>query len=255
MPIARAKPKLAEVTPADICEVEALNKFIAWKERQCQRGEYLMENRDAIAEAHKLKSYLLEFPTQDQSGVAASPFWLQDVLEPHRSDARQGTQQTPTTLRNSQHVAPTSANAFDPLATLSEVEPCGYFGPFGAAPARTNGPSQACPYEQMRVPATVVRRLAVHRKLGQNPRSGEEAFPAFNPHIDITIGQFVVVCSPEEDRRRGAPFWVGKVLALERSATSDGEMTVLWYWLRMARGSTDAVGKWHQRYANWESRT
>ena len=65
VPAARAKPKMVEVTPADTREVEALNEFIAWKERQCQRGEHLEENRDAIAEAHKLKSYLLEFPTQD----------------------------------------------------------------------------------------------------------------------------------------------------------------------------------------------
>ena len=47
----------------------------------------------------------------------------------------------------------------------------------------------------------------------------------------------------EEDRRRGAPFWIGKVRALERSATLDGKMTMLWYWPRMARDSTDAVGE------------
>ena len=65
MPVARAKPKLAEVTPADTREVEALNEFIALKERQCSRGEYVMENIDTIAETHKLKSYLLDFPRQD----------------------------------------------------------------------------------------------------------------------------------------------------------------------------------------------
>ena len=48
---------MAEVTPADTREVEALNEFRTWKERQYQRGEHLEENRDAIAEAHKLKSY------------------------------------------------------------------------------------------------------------------------------------------------------------------------------------------------------
>ena len=62
VPTAQAKLKLAEVTPTDTREVEALNKFIALKERQWSRGEHLMENRDAIAETHKLKSYLLDFP-------------------------------------------------------------------------------------------------------------------------------------------------------------------------------------------------
>ena len=229
MPATRAKPKMVEITPADTREVETLNEFIAWKERQCQRGEHLMENRDAIAEAHKLKSYLLEFPTQDRSGVATSPFWPEDVLEPHRPDAGQGTQQTLTTLRDSQHVVPTLTNAFDPLATLPKVEPRGYFGPSGAALTRTNGPSRARPSERVHVSATIVRCLVVQRQLGLNPRSREEAFPAFNTHIDIKVGQFVAVYSLEEDRRRGAPFWIGKVRALERSTTPDGEMTVLWY--------------------------
>ena len=91
VPATRAKPKVAEVTPADTREVEALNEFITWMERQCQCGEHLMENRDAIAEAHKLKSYQLAFLPQDQSSVAASPFWPQDVFELHRSDVGQGT--------------------------------------------------------------------------------------------------------------------------------------------------------------------
>ena len=116
---------------------------------------------------------------------------------------------------------------FDPLATLPEVEPRGYFRPSGATPARTNGPLRARPNKRVRVPTIIVHHLGVHRELGQNPQSGEEAFPTFNPHIDLTVGQFVAVCSPEEDRRRGAPFWIGKVRALEHSATPDGEMTVL----------------------------
>ena len=81
-----------------------------------------------------------------------------------------------------------------------------------------------------------------------------EAFPAFDPHKDIAVGQFVAVLSPVEERRLGAIFYVGKVRALERAATVDGVMTVTWYWPKMRRGSTDAVGEWHQRYTNWESR-
>ena len=250
VPVARAKPKLAEVTPADTREVEALNEFIALKERQCSRGEYMMENRDAIAETHKLKSYLLDFPRQDRSIAASSPFWPYDVLELHRLDLGQSTRQTSTTTGTPRHEATTSNNAIDPLATLPEVELRGYFGPHGTAPVRTHGPSRVRPNKRPRVSLVIVQRLAVQRG-GQHPPTGEEAFPAFNPHKDISIGQFVAVCSLEEDRRRGAPFWVGKVRALERSTTPDDEMTVLWYWPRMARGSTDAIGEWHQRYVNW----
>ena len=88
MPVARAKSKLLEVTSADTREVEALNEFIALKERQCSRGEYVMENRDAIAETHKLKSYLLDFPQQDRSIAASSPFWPYDALELQSSGPR-----------------------------------------------------------------------------------------------------------------------------------------------------------------------
>ena len=80
-----------------------------------------------------------------------------------------------------------------------------------------------------------------------------EAFPAFDPHKDIAVGQFVAVLSPVEERRLDAIFYVGKVRALERAATADGVMIVTWYWPKMRRGSTDAVGEWHQWYMNWES--
>ena len=33
-----------------------------------------------------------------------------------------------------------------------------------------------------------------------------EAFPLFDPHNDITVGQFVAVLSPVEERRLGAVF-------------------------------------------------
>ena len=129
MPVAQAKPKLAEVTHADTREVEALNEFIALKERQCSRGEYVMENRNAIAETHKLKSYLLGFPRHDRSIAASSPFWPYDVLELHRPNLGQSTLQTLTTTGTPRHEATIYNNAIDLLATLPEVGPRGYFGP------------------------------------------------------------------------------------------------------------------------------
>ena len=57
-----------------------------------------------------------------------------------------------------------------------------------------------------------------------------------------------------EERQLGAIFYVGKVHALECVATVDGVMIVTWYWPKMRRRSTNAMGEWHQRYANWEAR-
>ena len=61
-----------------------------------------------------------------------------------------------------------------------------------------------------------------------------EAFPAFDLHKDIVVGQFVEVLSPVEERRLGAIFYVGKGRALERAATADGVMIVTLYWPKMS---------------------
>ena len=81
-----------------------------------------------------------------------------------------------------------------------------------------------------------------------------EAFPSFDPHKDIVVGQFIVVVFPVQERRLSAIFYVGKVCALERATTVDGRMTVTWYWPKMHCGSTDVVREWHQQYVNWKSR-
>ena len=43
---------------------------------------------------------------------------------------------------------------------------------------------------------------------------------------------------------------MGKVRALNCVADAEGKMHVIWYWPKMPRGSTDALGKWHQRYSS-----
>ena len=94
----------------------------------------------------------------------------------------------------------------------------------------------------------------ISRNVGQEIDGGRvEAFPSFDPHKDIAVGQFIEVLSPVEERWLGAIFYVGKTRALDRTATVDGIMTVTWYWPKMRRRSTDVVGEWHQRYANWKS--
>ena len=101
----------------------------------------------------------------------------------------------------------------------------------------------------------MIATTSISQNVGQEIPGGRvEAFPSFDPHKDIAVGQFVAVLSLVEECRLGAIFYVGKVRALERAAIADGVMTVTWYWPKMRRRSIDAVGEWHQRYANWELR-
>ena len=142
----------------------------------------------------------------------------------------------------------------DPLAHLPDVQPRGYFGPSHSAPPRTSGANRSRTTSRTQL-GGMIATTSISQNVGQEIRGGRvEAFPSFDPHKDIAVGQFVAVLSPVEERRLGAIFYVGKVRALERAATVDGVMTVTWYWPKMRCGSIDAMGEWHQRYANWESR-
>ena len=60
-----AKPGLSAVLPIDLQEVQALDEFIALKERQINRLVHINENLDAILETEWLKDYILTFPNRD----------------------------------------------------------------------------------------------------------------------------------------------------------------------------------------------
>ena len=92
----------------------------------------------------------------------------------------------------------------------------------------------------------MIATTSISRNVGQEIQLGRaEAFPSFDPHKDIVVGQFIAMLSPVEERRLGAIFYVDKICALERAATADGVMTVTWYWPKMCCGSTDVVEDWH----------
>ena len=141
----------------------------------------------------------------------------------------------------------------DSLAHLPNVQPRGYFGPSNNAPPQTNGANRSRATSHTRLGA-ITSTNSIPQNMGVGIVEGRvEAFPAFDLHKDIAVGQFVAVLSPVEERRLGTIFYVGKVRALEPAATANGVMTVMWYWPKMRRGSTDAVREWHQRYTNRES--
>ena len=89
----------------------------------------------------------------------------------------------------------------------------------------------------------------------QGPKTtrGVKAFPAFDPHKAIAIEEVRVACSSTEDQPLEATFYIGKVRVLQRIATPDNSMIVLWYWPKMPQESTNAIGQWHKWYANWET--
>ena len=74
VPATRAKPRLFAVLLADSREVQALEEFIALKERQINRLVRVDKNLDAILETEWLKDYIFTFPNRDRSGATMLPF-------------------------------------------------------------------------------------------------------------------------------------------------------------------------------------
>ena len=65
VPATRAKPRLSAVLHVDPREVQALEEFIALKERQINRLVRVDKNLDAILETEWLKDYILTFSNRD----------------------------------------------------------------------------------------------------------------------------------------------------------------------------------------------
>ena len=45
-----------------------------------------------------------------------------------------------------------------------------------------------------------------------------------------------------QDQVAGIPYFIGKVLSLERQVADDGTMCIIWYWPRMPHGMQDGPG-------------
>jgi hypothetical protein len=59
---------------------------------------------------------------------------------------------------------------------------------------------------------------------------------------------FVGIETGKEDQSKGIPYFLGKVVDMERQAAEDGTFTILWYEPRMPRGEVDNPGEFHKRY-------
>jgi hypothetical protein len=73
-------------------------------------------------------------------------------------------------------------------------------------------------------------------------------FPTFDARQDVMNGMFVGIETGKDEQSKGIPFFVGKVVDMERQAVEDGTLTVLWYEPRMPRGEVDNLGEFHRRY-------
>ena len=235
--------------------MQALEEFIALKECQINRLVCVDENLDTILETEWLKDYILTLPNRDRSGATMLPFCPEEIMTNKGVNPRERAPQVSIEAGTTDECGPVPIELLvDPLAHLPDVQPREYFGPNNNAPPQTSGAnrSQATSRTQL---GTITSTSSIPRNVGVGIVEGRvEAFSTFDPHKDIAVDQFVAVLSHVEERRLGAIFYVDKVRALERAATADGVMTVTWYWPKMRRGSTDAVGKWHQWYTNWKSR-
>jgi hypothetical protein len=66
---------------------------------------------------------------------------------------------------------------------------------------------------------------------------------------------FVGIETGEDDQSKGIPFFVGKVINMEKQTDEDGTFTVLWYEPRMPRGEVDNPGEFQRRYSSYISQS
>jgi hypothetical protein len=74
------------------------------------------------------------------------------------------------------------------------------------------------------------------------------ASSTFNPHMDIQTDMFVAMEICDDDQAKGIPFFVAKVITMNRQACSHGTVLVFWYQPKMSTGLQDNVGKFNKWY-------
>jgi hypothetical protein len=251
VPSIRLPIQFAAVTDPEPRGIKVLEDYITLKERYIARHQDVDRNIEAIFETEWLISYLKEFPTRDRMDAMQAPFWpIEDVEE------RQ--------VRN-EEVPSSSAQHESILTQLPPVMVRGYFGPRSMRPhgqrIRQHTMSPSIRNNTFTSTLQRPRNMTLHgygsiprRDTGRTQTSAfstvqsGDPFPTFDPRKDVTVGMFVAIETGKDDQLKGIPFFVAKEIQMERQATNDGTVTVLWYEPRMHRGETDDVGDFHRRY-------
>jgi hypothetical protein len=179
-----------------------------------------------------LISYLTKFPTADRSEGTIEEFW---PLE-----------EGPRSLMRNEAPPPTTGVDENILAHLPLVIVDAYWDPRSQRPSghrirqqnvHLNRPEnrtrrdrehpRIVPQNRQRSASnnhvTCVASIGSSRSRNINP------FPAFDAIQDVTIGMFVGIETGKEDQSKGIPYFLGKVIDMERQAAEDGTFTILWY--------------------------
>ena len=117
----------------------------------------------------------------------------------------------------------------DMLANLPQVQSRTYFGPANLEARWVAAGGAFTSREYLRPRTGRHRRTVATQDIDLAAQTSEDPFPAFDPHKDIAVGSFVAMCSPEVERKNGAPFYMDKVRALNCVADAEGMMHVIWY--------------------------
>ena len=130
VPATRAKPRLFAVLPAVPREVQALEEFIALKERQINRLVRVDENLDAILETEWLKDYIFTCSNRDRSGATMLPFWPKEIMTNEGVNPREQAPQVSTEAGTADECGPVPIELpVDPLVHLPDVQLRGYLVP------------------------------------------------------------------------------------------------------------------------------
>jgi hypothetical protein len=211
------------------------------------------KNIEAVEQIEWLISYLKEFPTKDRMEVIQSPFWpLEEGI----------TNEVSIEGVTSRKVVDKSIFIHLPLVVVDA-----YWGPKSMRPSgqrirqqvlRPNRADNTSRRGRGHIRSTLRHRHGMTSNYQNDTRSnrtasgnqGSHLFPAFDSRQDVRNGMFVGIETGEEDQLKGIPFFIAKIIDMERQASKYGTFTILWYEPRMRRGEVDNVGDFHRRYCS-----
>jgi hypothetical protein len=253
VPSAHLPIGFATVTDPEPRDIKVLEDYIVLKEKHIARNQNVEKNIEVVEQTEWLISYLKEFPTKDHMEVIQSPFWpLEEGI---------------TNEVSIEGVL--SGNVVDEsiFIHLPPVVVDAYWGPKSMKPSRQrirqqvlrpNRANNTSRRGRGHIQSTLQYRHGMTSNYQNDNRGnrtvsgnqGSHPFPAFDPRQDVRSGMFVGIEIGEEDQLKGIPFFIAKVIDMERQASEDGTFTVLWYEPRMRRGEVDNAGEFHRRYCS-----
>ena len=96
------------------------------------------------------------------------------------------------------------------------------------------GSRQEVGQSRLKVEQSIQQREALVSTLNCVPNVIDvDASSTFNPHLDVQLDMFVAMETCDDDQAKWIPFFMAKVITMNRQACSDGTVFVLWYQSKM----------------------